>query len=587
MIRLSRLVVVSAPVLAGLAAYACSDAAAPQDTADVQFSPQVVELETGRDTVVLIRNVGNAAVGPVTLVAGGVEDEAGSVIPGPRLVTAPTEIATLNPGDERSVTLTLDTAGAIQDGRYRVELAARASERVLSTLALGFLVSAPPPPAPVVTLTITGPTAVRQGDVVQYTADARDGDGQPVPGTPQWMLLPAGTGIAATGGRVVTYEPGPRSVVAMLGGAADTLDITVAARSLSGSFAAVGQGLERDRFSSDLWVHGSNAYTGTWGGRTVMGTTRFGNVLFAWDIATPASPALTDSVTVDARVVNDVKVRADGQLAVITHEASADGLNGVTLLDLTDPDHPSVITRFTASLETGVHNAWVEGNYVYLVVDGVSASSGLRVLDISNPAAPDAVASFYAGTSFLHDVYVRDGLAFLAHWDAGLVILDVGNGMAGGSPSNPVEVSRVVIQGGQTHNAWYWPAAGYVFVGEEDFATPGMMHVVDVSNLSEPVEVASFRTPGDTPHNFWLDEAAGVLYLAWYGNGVRALDVSGELLGALDRQGREIAGSPLPLGDDCPSATGTANCIWAPQLHNGNVYLSDMNTGLRVMRLDP
>ncbi len=224
---------------------------------------------------------------------------------------------------------------------------------------------------------------------------------------------------------------------------------------------------------------------------------------------------------------------------------------------------------------------------MYLVVDGVSASSGLRVLDISNPAAPDAVASFYAGTSFLHDVYVRDGLAFLAHWDAGLVILDVGNGMAGGSPSNPVEVSRVVIQGGQTHNAWYWPAAGYVFVGEEDFATPGMMHVVDVSNLSEPVEVASFRTPGDTPHNFWLDEAAGVLYLAWYGNGVRALDVSGELLGALDRQGREIAGSPLPLGDDCPSATGTANCIWAPQLHNGNVYLSDMNTGLRVMRLDP
>ena len=34
-----------------------------------------------------------------------------------------------------------------------------------------------------------------------------------------------------------------------------------------------------------------------------------------------------------------------------------------------------------------------------------------------------------------HDVYVRDGLAFLSHWDAGLIILDVGNGMAGGSPA--------------------------------------------------------------------------------------------------------------------------------------------------------
>jgi len=327
----------AAPVTAALAAYACSDAAAPQSEALVQFSPQAVELETGRDTAVVIRNVGDAAIGPVALVAGGVEDEGGSLIPGPRLVTTPTEIATLNPGDERTVWLTLDTAGALQDGRYRVELAARAAERVLSTLDLGFLVSAPPPPAPVVTLAITGPTSVRQGDVVQYSAEARDGDGQPVPGTPQWTLLPAGSGIVAAGGRVVTYEPGPRSVVATLGGVSDTLDISVPGRGLAGSFSSVGQGLERDRFSSDLWLYGSHAYTGTWGGRTVLGTTRFGNALFAWDVTAPASPVLTDSVIVDARVVNDVKVRADGQLAVITHEASTDGLNGITLLDLSDP----------------------------------------------------------------------------------------------------------------------------------------------------------------------------------------------------------------------------------------------------------
>ena len=219
---------------------------------------------------------------------------------------------------------------------------------------------------------------------------------------------------------------------------------------------------------------------------------------------------------------------------------------------------------------------------MYVVVDNVG--NGLRILDISDPTDPRVVASFYAGSSFLHDVYVRDGLAFLSHWNAGLVILDVGNGVAGGSPTQPVEVSRIATAGGQTHNAWYWPASGYVFVGEEDFTTPGIMHVVDVSDLSNPKEVATFAVPGVTPHNFWVDESRGILYAAWYENGVRALDVSGALLGALERQGREITSIGYGTGFGCQS--GEATCTWAPQLHNGHVFASDLNSGLWVLTPD-
>lgn len=437
----------------------------------------------------------------------------------------------------------------------------------------------------VASVTITsGPASPRQGDVVTYAAEARGSDGEPDSAALQWSVIPASAGLVTAGGRFVGYQPGAARIAARSGSAADTFDITVVVRGLSGSFSSVGQGIESQRFTSDLWIHGSYAYTGTWGGRTVASVTRFGNALFVWDVSGPGNPVRTDSVLVDARVVNDVKIRADGALAVITHEGSADGLNGVTLLDLADPAHPTVITRFTTSLETGVHNTWVEGDYVYIAVDGVGPTSGLRVLDISNPASPTVVASYYAGSSFLHDVYVRDGLAFLAHWDAGLVILDVGSGVAAGSPTSPVEVSRLRTAGGQTHNAWYWPSAGYVFVGEEDFGTPGIMHVVDVRDLSSPKEVATFRVAGDPPHNFWLDETAGVLYLAWYGSGVQALDVTGELLGELDKQGRKIAGSPISGVDACPSSTGTATCTWAPQLHNGVLYLSDMNTGIRALQ---
>jgi hypothetical protein len=194
------------------------------------------------------------------------------------------------------------------------------------------------------------------------------------------------------------------------------------------------------------------------------------------------------------------------------------------------------------------------------------------------------VASFAAETSFLHDVLVRDGLAFLSHWDAGLIILDVGHGIAGGSPRTPVEVSRLATAGGQTHNAWFWPAAGYVFVGEEDFDTPGVLHVVDMRDLFRPREVATFAVPGETPHNFWLDEERGILYAAWYTAGVRAIDVSGELLGELEKQDREVAAAVYGSDAGCRSLDGT--CAWAPQLLEGLVHVSDLNTGLWVFRPD-
>lgn len=347
-------------------------------------------------------------------------------------------------------------------------------------------------------------------------------------------------------------------------------------RSLSGSFTTVGQGVETDHWTSDLWIHGNFAYTGTWASRNGV----VGDKLFVWDITDPAAPVLTDSVTADASVVGDVKIDAAGTLAVITHEGATDGLNGITLLDLSDPAHPTLITRFTAGLESGVHNVWIEGDYVYAVTDG---PGDLKVIDISNRANPVLVTNYFAGSSFVHDVYVRDGLAFVSHWSAGLVILDVGNGMSGGSPSSPVEVSRTVVPAVEVHNAWYWPATGYVFIGDE--TSGGKMHVIDASDLANPSVVASFQTPGVPPHNFWLDETNQILYAAWYGAGLIAIDVSGQLLGQLELQGREIARISYGSGSggsSCARSTGSPTCTWAPQLHNGLVYVSDMNTGLWV-----
>ncbi len=253
--------------------------------------------------------------------------------------------------------------------------------------------------SPVSVAITQAPAILRQGDVAQLAAEVRRWDGTQVSDVRVWWSVsPLEAGFVDFRGRLVGYAPGPAKVIAQAQGAADTASLMIRERVLNSPTATVvGRGVVPDRFTSDLWVHGGYAHTGTWGQRNGL----WGDRLYVWDVSTPSSPALGDSVVVDAKTVNDVKVRADGKLAVLTHEGSADGRNGITILDLTDPAHPGTITRFTRSLESGVHNVWIEGNFVYAAVNGEGDLFGLRVIDITDPANPKVASSFYGGFSFV------------------------------------------------------------------------------------------------------------------------------------------------------------------------------------------
>lgn len=184
----------------------------------------------------------------------------------------------------------------------------------------------------------------------------------------------------------------------------------------------------------------------------------------------------------------------------------------------------------------------------------------------------------------LHDTFVRDGIAFACAWNTGVIIFDVGDGRAGGTPAAPVPIDTIATTGGQAHNAWWFhnPVTmerRYLFVGEEGpgvigATASGDVHVIDVSDLSNPVEVAFYRMSGAGAHNFWMDEAAQVLYAAFYNGGVVALDVSGTLTG--DLASREIV--RLQPG-------GTDNTyVWGVMLHNGSLYAADMLSGAWQLR---
>ena len=81
-------------------------------------------------------------------------------------------------------------------------------------------------------------------------------------------------------------------------------------------------------------------------------------------------------------------------------------------------------------------------------------------------------------------------------------------------------------------------------------------------------------------HNFWVED--DILYAAFYNGGLRAVDVSGELRGDLYRQGREIA---FWLPQDPQGYVANAPFTWGVQPHAGNLFVSDWNSGLWVVRL--
>jgi hypothetical protein len=93
--------------------------------------------------------------------------------------------------------------------------------------------------------------------------------------------------------RFVGYTPGTARIVARVSDLADTLEISIGDRGVSGGpsrFAVVGRGSVSSRFTSDLWLHGDFAYTGTWNCRAGS----CGNRLNVWDVSVPASPQLSD-----------------------------------------------------------------------------------------------------------------------------------------------------------------------------------------------------------------------------------------------------------------------------------------------------
>lgn len=443
---------------------------------------------------------------------------------------------------------------------------------------------------------------VRTGDVVFFEAEALDGAGNPVPEFPVRFATSArpAAGILAAGaighideeGAFVAERPGLHTIVAIAGSHTAVKTIEVRPRNVRKGIEVVGQGPVRDRHTSDLWVWEAPdgrdyAITGTWGAD--------GHAYF-WDVTEPGSIQLVDTVRIDARTVNDVKVTEDGRTAVISREGASNRKNGLVILDVSNPtDGVRVIARYDDQLNGGVHNVFISENHVYALSNG----RRFDVINIEDPTTPYRVGRFELPNPGhgIHDVWVVDGIAYSSNWHDGVVAVDVGGGGKGGAPNNPVMLGSYAYPSGWNHAAFPYKSQStgkfYAFAGDEAFPYPaddrpgapprraaGWIHVIEWDDWDEPKEVARYQVPEAGSHNLWIED--DVLYIGYYGGGLRIVDISGELRGDLYRQGREIA---FWHPNDPKSFTPNAPNVWGAQPYKGHIFVADFTSGLWAVKL--
>jgi hypothetical protein len=446
-------------------------------------------------------------------------------------------------------------------------------------------------------ITITaGTKSARTGDVIKFTAQ-----GDPAGDfATRWSVSGNGATVDSDGS-FLAEQPGTYIVTGTSGNLSSSTAIVVTPRNLERELELVGRAPMKEFQGAEQWIIGNYAYYSTIADR-----------FFVYDISDPANPKLTDTIKVDARIVNDISTTADGKILVISREGASNRKNGIAFYDTSDPAHPKLISEYTTTVTGGVHSAFVDKHYVYLTDD---ATGSLRVIDFADVKNPKEVARWQTEGQFvstiktkegdqiagryIHDVYVKDGLAYLAYWHDGLVILDVGAGMKGGSPERPQLVSQLRFNHNELYgNGWLagthsvYRYRNYVFIGDEVFpaifdikstkrlAVRGIVHVVDVADINQPRKVAEYPVPEGGAHNMWVEN--DVMYIGYYTGGGRVVDVSGELRGDLYRQGREIArvwtGDPNAFLPNLPFT-------WGAQPHNGLIYFNDVNSGIWIMKL--
>ncbi|MGH7717344.1 MAG: hypothetical protein ACREON_00675 [Gemmatimonadaceae bacterium] len=465
---------------------------------------------------------------------------------------------------------------------------------------------------PVASLTIElAENTLRTGDVIHLKAVAKRSNGQAltdVPITWSYTYVPDDT-IAAPGatgiidrGLFAAEVPGRYTLLATAGATSARSVLDVRPRDVRRRINVTGRGSITHVHTSDLWPWTAKdgkdyALVGTWGGD---------GWAYVFDISDMSNFVKTDSVKVDARVINDVMVSPDGRYGALSREGASNRVNGVVLLDLSNPAHPRVASTFDERLTGGVHNMFATNDYLFAISNG----DKYVIIDVRDINNPKYVSEYDHPNSRVHDVWVHDGIAYSSEWGTGVVAVDVGNGKYGGTIERPKLIATYPTTSAATHEVYPYIQRStgkvYLFLGDEIMSRQGRVwegtsylqninekggvpqtsagytHIIDFTDPLNPKNIARYHQEEFGSHDIIVEN--DVMYQAYYDGGLRVVDVSGELVGNLADQRREIA---VYKPFDPKGYTANASFVMNAMPWKGHIIFTDFNSGLWSAKLEP
>ncbi|QRK11337.1 hypothetical protein JQX13_15430 [Archangium violaceum] len=235
--------------------------------------------------------------------------------------------------------------------------------------------------------------------------------------------------------------------------------------------------------------------------------------LTVFDVSDKSAPVLKKVVTLPSDSYWNSAWTQDNTLYVASDE------RGVLVFDISQPADPWLL-KDVPGRSINVHTVFVDGNRLYAAT---TSDSGVLIFDISTPQSPTLLNQYLApntvGFPAPHDMFARDGQLYVAHGSVGLVVADASN------PSDVRTLGTYSFPNQYSHATVVGTFAGRTIAFEGGENIDAHLRVLDITDPARMVKIGEFRLrDAISIHNMVL--VGQRLYIAWYQEGLRVLDVS-------------------------------------------------------------
>lgn len=283
------------------------------------------------------------------------------------------------------------------------------------------------------------------------------------------------------------------------------------------------------------------------------------------NVTNPSNPVEVSFIPGPPSLWRDLKVHST--YAYVVTEGTGTG-RGLQIIDLSQLPASASLVNTLETWFTRAHNIYIDNGYAYVI--GTNNGGGMHILDLSNPVNPTRT-NYYTASNYIHDVYVCNDTVYAAAEDS-YDLIDVTN------KSNPQLVSvSINLPGIYAHSGWSTENKRY-FVATEEFNQRDIT-VWDLQDRSTwNLVVPTWQMPGSSSYVHNLFVLGNYAHISYYTSGYVVLDISNptnpQLAGQYDTYPQNNSGN----------YSGAWGCY--PYLPSGNTLISDMQTGLYVLKFN-